>query len=105
MYHFKMSLDNSQVPGEIKDALISPIFKGIERGLASNFHLIPSHLGKVLKRVIKEQMVEHMEAWVYWMHINIGVGQAIPHLVSYFNSMMQSSRCYLRDGQAQRPEH
>ena len=60
---FSTSLDLGLVPGNMKFALISPIFKGGDKGLASSYRpvALTSHLSKILERVIRAQLVEYLE--------------------------------------------
>ena len=60
---FKMSMEAGLVPINMKKALISPIFKGGDKGLASNYMpvALTTHLSKIFERVIRAQMVKYLE--------------------------------------------
>ena len=61
---FRRSLDNADVPNMMREALISPIFKGGETRLCSNYRpvALTGHIGKVMERIIRPQLMDYLEA-------------------------------------------
>ena len=61
---FRISVDDTDVPIEMREALICPIFKGGESSKCSNYRPIAltGHISKALERIIRPQMVEFLES-------------------------------------------
>jgi len=61
---FRLSLDSGEVPKDWKNALITPIYKKGSRNCVKNFRPVSltSVPCKVLESIIKEQIVEHLNA-------------------------------------------
>ena len=61
---FSQSLEEEQAPDSMKLAFISPIWKGDERTLPSSYRpvALTNHYSKLLERVLRPAMVEHLEA-------------------------------------------
>ena len=60
---FRLSLDDSDVPLMMREALISPIHKGGDRAKPANYRpvALTSHLSNLLECVIRGQLVKHLE--------------------------------------------
>ena len=60
---WRKSLDLGKIPSLTKDALVSPIHKGDSRALPKNYGPISltSHIIKVFERIIRKQLVDHLE--------------------------------------------
>ena len=60
---FKESLASGTVPPGLKEALISPIFKGGVRAIPASYRpvALTPHLSKILERVVRTQIVEFLE--------------------------------------------
>ena len=60
---FRLSLDEGHLPNEWKEAVVRPIHKGGQRQLPENYRPISltSVLCKVLERLVKKRLAEHLE--------------------------------------------
>ena len=60
---FSQSLEEATAPDSMKQAFISPIWKGVERTLPSSYRpvALTNHYSKLLERVIRPVMVQHLE--------------------------------------------
>ena len=60
---FRESLDKGEVPSGWKESVISPIFKKGDKGAAVNYRPVnlTSSVCKLMERVLKRQMEEHLE--------------------------------------------
>ena len=60
---FRRSLDETEVPLSLREAMISPIFKGGDHERPASYRPIAltSHLSKILERVLREQLVNFLE--------------------------------------------
>ena len=62
-YFWRSSLDSGEIPHELLLVLISPIHKGGSRSVPKNYRpvALTSHLIKVFERVIRLELVKHIE--------------------------------------------
>jgi len=60
---FKLSMDNSEVPKDWRDANVTPIFKKGTKGKASNYRPISltSICSKLMESLLKDHMTHHLE--------------------------------------------
>ena len=60
---WRASLDQGVIPPDLLLVLISPVHKGGSRGLPANYRpvALTSHIMKVFERVVRRQLVAHME--------------------------------------------
>ena len=62
---WRKSLDNESVPDMLKEAIVSPIFKGgnLSKGVAKNYRPIAltSHIIKVFEKVVRKAIVNYLE--------------------------------------------
>lgn len=60
---WRKSLDCGTVPSLLKDAIIAPIHKGGDKGMAKNYRpvALTSHLIKLFEKVIRKHLISHLE--------------------------------------------
>ena len=60
---WRASLNQGTIPQDLLLVLISPIHKGGSRGIPSNYRpvALTSHIMKMFERVVRRQIVAHME--------------------------------------------
>ena len=60
----RQSIDTDDVPISMREAFISPNFKGGDRGRPASYRPIAltSHISKIMERVVRAQLVEYLES-------------------------------------------
>ena len=60
---WKKSMDSGEIPKELKNGLVTPIFKGGERSIPKNYRpvALTSHIIKIFEKIIVNRIVEHLE--------------------------------------------
>ena len=58
-----LSVETGNVPTKFKEGIVTPLFKGGDRGDCKNYRpiVLTSHICKVFERVIADQLVEYLE--------------------------------------------
>ena len=61
---WRTSLDTGQVPQACKEGIVTPIFKGGNKGDCENYRpiVLTSHISKIFERVVAEKLMDHLEA-------------------------------------------
>ena len=59
----KKSLASGVIPPTLKEGIVTPIHKGGNKGLAKNYRpvVLTSHIIKIIERVVRKQLIEHLE--------------------------------------------
>ena len=57
------SFQTSEIPSQLIESIIAPIFKGGDRTTAKNYRpvALTSHITKIMERIIKDVIVQHLE--------------------------------------------
>ena len=61
---WRVSLETGRVPGRLKYGVVTPIFKGGEKGECGSYRpvVLTSHFAKIFERVVSDQLTHHLEA-------------------------------------------
>ena len=62
------SLSTGVVSSPLKEGIVTPIYKGGNKGLAKNYRpvTLTSHIGKIIERVVRERMTTYVDKiWVF----------------------------------------